>query len=273
MIKFYNQVPSVYPSASRDFQYICRLIDIVLNSVKHNVDGLYSLPNTSADARLTELLAMTLGFKVKRNYDHKQLVALVAALPRILRYKGTATAVEMAGRALIAASGSNGAILSEVEDSELLVTIPKTLVDISLFTDLLPYILPAGMTCHIRRTDTNYYKDAVELGYRDKVIASIVPDFYWDSDSQSITGLAAMYSIPGAASDTTFANYKDGDSTKLNVGLLSNSVIPAVDGPVRYRDTAGYSTEPNEYGETVIIENSKTADNDAGKTVEVGEEE
>ena len=88
MIKFKNLVPSVYPNASRDFQYLCWLIDIVLNSVKHTVDDLYDLPNSKADPKLTELLAMTLGFKVKRNYDQDQLRALVAALPRILKYKG-----------------------------------------------------------------------------------------------------------------------------------------------------------------------------------------
>ena len=79
MIKFANQVPSVYPSASRDFQYLGWLIDIVLNSVKHNVDDLYDLPNNQADIKLTELLALTLGFKVKRNYDQKQLSALTPA--------------------------------------------------------------------------------------------------------------------------------------------------------------------------------------------------
>ena len=51
MIKFYEQVPAVYPSASRDFQYLCWLIDIVLNSVKHNVDDLYDLPNSKTSRR------------------------------------------------------------------------------------------------------------------------------------------------------------------------------------------------------------------------------
>ena len=69
MIKFREQVPSVYTNASRDFQYLSWLIDVVLNSVKHNVDTIYDLPNVKHDAKLSELLAMTLGFKVKRNYD------------------------------------------------------------------------------------------------------------------------------------------------------------------------------------------------------------
>jgi hypothetical protein len=230
MIKFSEQVPSVYPSASRDFQYLCWLIDIVLNSVKHNVDGLYDLQNTKSDARLIELVAMTLGFKVKRNYDQKQLAALVAALPRIIKYKGTVSAVHMAGKALIAASGATGGIMSRVIDGELEVTLPKALVDISLFTDLLPYILPAGMTCHIIRTDKIHKTYPTEVGYSDTMLAECIPDLGWDSDKQAIVGLAKLFDT--GSNMFGFANYHSNDNTPLNerfnAGLLINTVIPSL---------------------------------------------
>ena len=143
MIKFYDQVPSVYPNASRDFQYLCWLIDIVLNNVKHNVDDMYDLPNSKTDPRLTELLAMTLGFKVKRNYNQKQLAALVAALPKILKYKGTETAITYAGNALIAASGAIGNFKSKIVDGELQVTLPEDLVDTALVR-ITRLLIPAG---------------------------------------------------------------------------------------------------------------------------------
>ena len=85
MINIFNQVPTVYTSMSRDFQYMCWLINIVLNSVKHNVDGLYELPNTKTDTRLAELLAMTLGFKIRRRYNQEQLAALVSIFPQLLQ--------------------------------------------------------------------------------------------------------------------------------------------------------------------------------------------
>jgi len=238
MIKFKDQVPSVYSSASRDFQYLGWLIDIVLNSVKHNVDDLYNLPNSTADTRLTELLAMTLGFKVKRNYDQDQLRALVAIIPRILKYKGTRTAVEMAGRALVAASGTTRGEFSidedRTKDGELTVILPAELVDISLFMDLLNYILPAGMTCHIIR-ENKISKDAVtHLVYNEDLLAEWIPDLDWtetkseqsEQTEQTFPGLANMFDVPGI--DPVLSNYVDYNKDLPNVGLLNNSVIPVI---------------------------------------------
>lgn len=225
MIKFQNQVPAVYPSASRDFQYLCWLINIVLNSVKHNVDDLYDLPNSKADAKLTELLAMTLGFKVKRNYDQKQLSAIVAALPRILKYKGTKTAVDMAGHALIAASGAAGDFNSKVENGELEVTLPVELVDVTLFTDLLTYILPAGMTYHVKRKNEKIYKSTTELRYSSSAITEFEPDYELTNNNE-ISGISALFNV--GAHEPTIANYIDYDPYKLNIGLLDNTVIPVI---------------------------------------------
>ena len=232
MIKFYEQVPAVYPSASRDFQYLCWLIDIVLNSVKHNVDDLYDLPNSKTDPRFTELLAMTLGFKVKRNYDQNQLRALVAALPRILKYKGTTHAVEMAGNALVAASGTTGKNFSieSIEDGELTVVLPIELVDVSLFTDLLSYILPAGMTYHIIRKNETAIAPTTSVAYGEQLLAEWIPDIDLDETTGNTNGLSSMFNVPAA--NVTFANFKNHDTDMPNIGLLDNSIIPMVTEPI-----------------------------------------
>ena len=268
MIKLSNQVPSVYPSASRDFQYLGWLIDIVLNSVKHNVDDLYNLPENEADPKLTELLALTLGFKVKRNYDQAQLKALVAALPRILKYKGTTRALEMAGNALIAASGARGEFdVQEVATGEIRVTLPEKLVDMSLFTDLLAYILPAGMTCRIDRTNRREGNVQTILGYDMKLQAAWVPDFTWDGDRQATTGLAHMFEIP--AEQPSFDNFTTAGS--VNIGLLSNEVIPALDNTVHGKtQEPDYTESSNSYGTTVVINNYAEENNDDGTTAVIG---
>jgi hypothetical protein len=233
MIKFQNQVPSIYPSASRDFQYLCWLIDIVLNSVKHNVDDLYDLPNSKADPKLTELLAMTLGFKVKRNYDQNQLHALVAALPRILKYKGTKTAVEMAGNALIAASGASGDFncdLDEKDPSELKIRLPVDLVDVSLFTDLLSYILPAGMTYHIVRQNRDDKSIVTRFKLDERKRAKLIPELDYAENGKTFPGLANMFDV--TAPEQCFSNYNN--SGALNVSLLDNTIIPAVVEPMVY---------------------------------------
>lgn len=254
MIKFQNQVPSVYPNASRDFQYLCWLINIVLNSVKHNVDALYDLPNSKSDTKLTELLAITLGFKVKRNYDQNQLKALVAALPRILKYKGTKTAVTMAGNALVAASGATGTfriIDKETNDGELEVRFPKDLVDISLFVDLLPYVLPAGMTCHIVRTNQIDKTYTTKLAYQDTMYAEWVPDISWDDNNQKHTGSARLFEAGSDISD--FANYQRDNgindfismSDRFTAGLLDNTIIPQI-----VQDTGTPITDPKSKQDT-----------------------
>jgi hypothetical protein len=228
MIKFREQVPNIYTSASRDFQYLSWLIDIVLNSVKHNVDSLYNLPDTQADSKLTELLAMTLGFKVKRNYDQKQLAALVAVLPRILKYKGTEAAILMAGKALIAASGTTGNINVKINNGEIEVVLPKNLVDVSLFTDLLTYISPAGMTYKVIRVDGLDVGARTDVKFEDTVLAAVIPDFDWNAENQEPVGLSNMFS-PDTVTEPSFANYNNYDINTPNIGLLDNSIITALD--------------------------------------------
>jgi hypothetical protein len=230
MIKFSEQVPSIYSSASRDFQYLGWLIDIVLNSVKHNVDDLYTLPNISSDLKITELLAMTLGFKIKRNYDKKQLAALVSILPSILRYKGTEKAIEIAAEALIKAAGAAGDFSCEVHDAQLDIILPVDLVDTTLFTDLLDYILPAGMGYRIiRRNQIKKDLEDILVGYHDEVKYDIVKDLVWSIDNTDI-GLSGLFVINDEEITDFGANFKHTDDTRLtvNAGLLNNTVIPVI---------------------------------------------
>ena len=300
MIKFSNQVPSVYPNTSRDFQYLGWLIDIVLNSVKHNVDDLYNLPNNKADQKLTELLAFTLGFKVKRNYDKDQLYALIAALPRILKYKGTKTAVDMAGNALLGASGYGASrvfssSISAEDPGELAVVFPVGLVDISLFTDLLEYILPAGMTCHIIRKNEVSQSQVTEVNYSDtSIFANWVQDLDWSpsnelgSKKDHITtygnevfpGLANMFDT--STTDYSSANFVDKQNLLIpNVGLLDNSIIPTITTSLsntafeKNREEGAtapdYTTEPNEYGTTVIVSKHTEEESGSDTTVIIGD--
>lgn len=251
MINFYNQVPTVYNNTSRDFQYLSWLINIVLNSVKHNVDDLYSLPSNTTDIKLTELLALTLGFKVKRNYDKNQLAALVSVIPNILKNKGNIQAVTIAANALLNASAAVGSFDYTIDDGCLKVTFPKELVDITLFLDLLPYILPAGMTCRvIRKTQIKPRIHPIEVKYRDTLHAKLFKDLAWDFESKTTTGLTNLFEAGVAAPE--FANYKQpvakDPETKqpilnLNAGLLDNTMIPVLDAPLNDLNDNNNNTE------------------------------
>jgi len=153
MISIKNQVPNIYYDASRDFQVLGHLYEVTLNYIKTNADMLYLLPNgIEEDTRATELLATTLGFKLRRNYDKAQLAALVSIFPQLLKIKGTLAAVNLAGDALVKASGVPGMFSSKIEEGHILtINIPIELSDITLFIDLLPYILPFGLRVSIVR--------------------------------------------------------------------------------------------------------------------------
>jgi hypothetical protein len=256
MINLYNQVPTIYTRASRDFQYLCWLINIVLNSVKHNVDDLYNL-RSAKDPAIGQLLALTLGFKTKRNYDQKQLSALVSVIPGILKYKGTEKAITMAGEALINASGSQGSFSCEVNGSTLEVTIPKDLVDTTLFIDLLPYILPAGMTCRItKRTQVKEKLDPTELSFKDKLRYGMVPELVWNDSTKAYTGLSSMFSLDDQS--INLANFNIDDPNRygeiaentlvdlvnlVNTGLLDNAIIAALDTNQSQLNTSGEEEE------------------------------
>lgn len=162
MIQLQNYTPEVYYNESRDFQFLGRLFDVVLNSIKTNADLIYALPiSTNSDDQLVDLVSLTLGFKSKHNYNVQQLVALCNSFANIIREKGSIASIINAANALLNAEGISElpsyefAKLADNEEeydyTKLIVFLPQELTDINLFKDLLLYILPAGVSCTLSR--------------------------------------------------------------------------------------------------------------------------
>lgn len=214
MINIKNQIPSIYYDASRDFQVLGHLYEVVLNYIKTNADMLYQLPNgIDTDTRTTELLAMTLGFKLRRNYDKAQLAALVSIFPKLLKIKGTIGAVNLAGNALVKASGVPGEFTSEINNQKILtIKIPIELSDITLLLDLLPYILPFGIRVSVIRTTVT--KRKVSLPISTAVIAKHALPGNGNFASQPL-GLARI------SDDSTRVEY----SNSHFIDPISNEVI------------------------------------------------
>lgn len=149
MIRLQDLTPSVYYDKSRDFQFIGRLYDIVLNHIKTNTDLLYDLPSgKNKDKRLLNLLALTLGFQTKHNYNSKQLEAICSVLPLIMKNKGSLMAMIIATNALLHAEGLTQALDYHIEPGKsITLYLPADLSDLTLLSDLMDYILPAGIYC------------------------------------------------------------------------------------------------------------------------------
>ena len=148
MIKLQELTPSVYYEQSRDFQFIGRLYDIVLNYIKTNADNLYTLPiGKNMDEKLLNLLAFTLGFQSKHHYNSKQLLAICSVLPLILKNKGSLNAILIAVNSILYAEGINQALDYEFKNNNLVLYLSPDLSDLTLLKDIMIYILPAGIGC------------------------------------------------------------------------------------------------------------------------------
>lgn len=155
MIKLQDYTPEIYYKESRDFQFIGRLFDIVLNAVKTDTDTIYNIPiSDNSDDKLIDLMAMTLGFQAKHHYSGKQIRAICRVFPEILRKKGSIEAVLIACNAIFAAEGLEQTTQYDFTGEKiktLNLYIPQEFKDIVLLNDLLTYVLPAGMSCNIIR--------------------------------------------------------------------------------------------------------------------------
>lgn len=236
MINIKQQVPNIYYDASRDFQLLGHLYEVVLNYTKTNADMLYLLPNgIEADTRTTELLATTLGFKLRRNYDKAQLAALVSIFPQLLRIKGTLGAIELAGNALVKASGVPGVFSSTIENHTLTINIPIELSDITLFIDLLPYILPFGIKVSIIRTTTLKQKVSLPIDTA-AIMRKALPSTETPHEKflQHPLGLAKIVEQEDAEGNSYTVDYSNSnfinpeDSTAI-AGIFGTSPIIAFD--------------------------------------------
>ena len=171
MIKLQDLTPAIYYNQSRDFQFIGRLYDLVLNYSKTNAANLYNLPvGKNMDEQLLNLLALTLGFKPTKNYNSKQLRAICSVLPTILRHKGSIQALVFATNALLAAEGVRQPLDYTMHPKQgITLYVAQELDDLSLFTDLLDYLLPAGLSCTVVKESQSVHEVKTTLSVTDSV--------------------------------------------------------------------------------------------------------
>ena len=144
--------PEIYYTHSRDFQLLGRLYDIVLNSVKTDIDSIkYIRLGLNSNEALLNLLALTLGFKAKHSYNNKQLAAVCSVLPTIIRNKGNINALTLAVNAMLNANGINDYSEGSFNYDTMTLTlyIPEQINDITLLEDLTDYVMPAGTSLRI----------------------------------------------------------------------------------------------------------------------------
>ena len=289
MIRLQNLTPEVYYKQSRDFQFIGRLYDIVLNSVKTNTANLYNLPiGPNMNEQLLNLLALTLGFKPKKNYNSKQLLAICSVLPEILKHKGSMQAILIAVNALLAAEEITQPLDYLIQPKKsITLYVSQKLSDLTLLTDLFEYILPAGISYNLVKEnqlvtalETNIVlTDHVEVEIKpyNSTVVGIVSNLVeldpvtnnriinTTGITHEIVGAIDLTKLTGDALADYFKNslpvvLKNGETTLLANNLTGDyemsmdvigTISSAVTSEVKYRFLAWY-LDDNNYAEIFV---------------------
>lgn len=130
-----------------------RVYDIVFNYLKTNIDTIPNAPlSDDVDDKLLELVCTNLGFKGFHNYNINQLKALCSIFNIVIRNKGNIQSIQMVLNMLTNIENVTtlaSVVVDDDDTSKITVFIPEEIKDITIFEDVLDYILPAGMQCEI----------------------------------------------------------------------------------------------------------------------------
>lgn len=184
-MKLEKLLPEVYYKESRDFAFIARLIEIYINYMKSAADNVdFKMNKSTLNSYVLQLVANNLGFKLKHNYENKDLMYLCTTLMSLYRKKGSIQAIIDAIQLLVNSQKIDEKISRDnvtITNDELEIRIPSALTDVTLLEDVFDYILPAGMTYtfirvyNAKESDKLYnvstYKDntwSKQLSYSDE---------------------------------------------------------------------------------------------------------
>lgn len=190
-MKVENLVPEVYYKESRDFSYIGRIFEVLLNYMKTNADLVdASLDSENIKSMLLDLLNSTLGFESRHNYITKDLIYLASCFSDLLRKKGTMEAIKQAIQLLLTSQNialPSDVTIAEADSFELNIILPSELTDVILLEDLFDYILPAGWTFTIKRGNASDIPAVISTTTVSAVTSYILPD------ASDTTGLGGVY--------------------------------------------------------------------------------
>lgn len=156
VFKYKNNVPDVYPNESRDFQLICNVFDLTQNSIKYDIDSMLDILDTDlCPEKLLPLLQTKLGFISNYNLSAKQLRTVLKAFPYLIKNKGSTKGIQQTIQTFLKTQNifgnvqidytnkqDNAGILNNIY--EVNIGLQTKLLDVSLLTELLRFIIPAG---------------------------------------------------------------------------------------------------------------------------------
>lgn len=176
MLHLENKTPEYFSENSRDFQLLCRVLNIFLNSSaeqERKIVGNWSIE--TLDESLLALMARKLGF-IEGSYIPPAILRNICkSYPRILKYKGTQQAVREAAYAVLSAhqevTALNVIYSASTQESDgkyrsdpyIHIECNVTSGDEVYLEKLYPYILPAGVRYDYTLNITRSYGSGTKL--------------------------------------------------------------------------------------------------------------
>ena len=219
-----NLLPENYYKGSRDFQLLGRIFEVALNYNKTGADMvLNNILSDNSDVRILDLVAKTLGFESKHEYNVNDLMALCKSFKKIMLKKGTVEAVEECVNVLLKAQDitSQARVFCDNEDDpsdptvkayNVRILIPQELNDVILLEDMLDYVLPTGYTYNILRATVT---DDVYVDY-----AAVNPDIISTAEKRT----QELSSIPAVGSEGAATT----NNGVVAPGLEADTEVPIV---------------------------------------------
>ena len=144
-----HNVPDIYVEKSRDFQLLCRIINIIINAMAEKSANLISnLDVDDIDEELLYPLVRKLGFTTHKYFPSNTLKNIAENFPRLIRNKGTLGAVRDAVYTVIS-SNQTVKILNVYYnsfDKKLTIVSDASNKYLEYISELLEFIIPIGVS-------------------------------------------------------------------------------------------------------------------------------
>lgn len=169
MLDIEKMVPYIYLKESRDFQLYSRLLELVINSVKYDIDSITNIYNPQlCNDRMLDLLCSIYNFKNRNKYTDEDLRIILAGFPYLIKYKGTQKGIEYAIALVLKAQNLENEyfvnIIRKNDDTTKEYTIQiGTLENINetYLLDLLDYVKPVGFKTEILQITKEMYQSDI----------------------------------------------------------------------------------------------------------------
>lgn len=162
LFKLEENVPDIYVEMSRDFQLLCRVYDILVNSNIITQSKIRQQLNIDQiDDKLLKLLAGRLGFSSDNYIPTEVMRSILLQFPFMIKNKGTKVGIEQAIRSVIKQTSKvNSVYVSDITiaTGEIKVTVESDdagAVDMSYLSNVLKYVVPVGYTVNVAVSQTS----------------------------------------------------------------------------------------------------------------------